>query len=544
MTTEKKKIRVAIYIRASTDEQAKEGYGLETQKRILLNEVEKYKGEGWTTNESLLYTDEAESGASDDRPAFSKLIADAKAGKFEMVLVWKIDRFFRKLEYLLKYVQLLGEHNVQFKSATEPFDTSAVGKLVFQMMGALAEFERELILQRTMEGKMTKAKEGLYVGGSIPFGYDVNDEQILEVNDEEAKMVRKVFIWFVKEGVTVHQIQQIFNDPKKKILTKGDKRSKTNRKKNPEGFWSRKAIIDMLKREHYIGKYYYNRYTRDKKTKKEIEKPRSEWQEYHCPPIIDEKIFKRAGEILQENKQRSGGRKNNYLFTGKIFCGVEKCGLKYTGYKSAKKTKNYRCKGNGTQNSSFKCPAHNISEEILDKIVWEKVEPFFKNPQRVLEKMLADQRRPEEIEAIEMRIRHINTRIAALSKGEDTVRDLIRNGIYTAEEAANEFEIIRKEIADLQDERSVLSSRLLTEEQKQMKLLSIETITKKYQKNFKKMSYDEKRELYFEVIKKIIIKGNDVTLDVWFPEIKATKPSNTPKHRQVNSDNLCNVNGG
>ncbi|MCB9809680.1 recombinase family protein [Candidatus Peribacteria bacterium] len=449
-----------------------------------------------------IYRDEGESGASDERPAFKRLLQDAVDKKFDLVLVWKIDRFFRKLEYLLRYVKFLGEHEVQFKSATEQFDTSAVGKLVFQMMGALAEFERELILQRTMEGKMTKAKEGKYVGGSIPYGYDVDEEtQTLVINEKEASIVRKMF------------------------------------------------IREIFKREHYIGRYYYNRYTRDKKTRKNIEKPKSEWQKYDCAPIIDEPIFKRAKERLKENKAKSGGRKNDYLFTGKIWCGEDGCGLKYTGYKAGKGTKNYRCKNKGS-GTPFKCPSHGISEEILDGIVWQYVEPFFRNPRKLLEKMIADQRKPEEIEAINLRIKNITTEIARLAEGEKTVKELVRRGTYTPDEVALDLEIIIKEIADFKDEREVLSGKLVTEEQKQEKLFSIERATRKYRKNFEALTYDEKRELYFEIIKKIKIKGNDISIDLWFPSPNEDSdggiktPPNTPKTPQGGSDNLCDVNGG
>ena len=553
MPNAKKKIRVARYIRVSTDEQVKDGYGLETQIRILDNEVEKYSNEGWYSDDSLLYRDEGVSGASDERPAFKKMMKDAEQGKIDLVLVWKIDRFFRKLEYLLRYVQRLGEFNVQFKSSTEPFDTSAVGKLVFQMMGALAEFERELILQRTMEGKMSKAKEGKYVGGAIPYGYDIKDE-VLVINKKEASIVKKIFIWFVKQEMPIMNIKRILNDPKNKLLTKGDKQSKKSgrkslRKKNPEGYWSPDLIRNILNREQYTGKYYYNRFTRDKKTKKKIEKPRSEWQEYSCPPIIDEPLFGKAKIQLAKNRQKSGGRKHDYLFSGKIWCGEDGCDNKYTGYVSKKKTKNYRCKNKGVTNA-FKCPSHGLSESMLDKLVWKYVEPFFRNPKRILEKMVKDQRSSDELQAINDRISNITTEIQRLSTGEDTVRGLIRNGGYTAEEAKEEFDLIRKEMADLRDERTALSSQLISEEEKQMRIVSIESVTRKYRKNFKNLTYKQKMDLYSEVIKKIWIKGNKIRIDVVFPKLDdnsggggGKNPPNKPKTPQGGLDNLKDVYG-
>ncbi|MBI5123197.1 recombinase family protein, partial [Candidatus Roizmanbacteria bacterium] len=127
----------AIYIRVSTEDQAKEGYSLEVQREYL---------ESFAKREGLeifkVYQDDGISGYSTERPALKELLKAAKEKKFDLVLVYKIDRFSRNLKDLLNLVDELSTYGVGFKSGTEPFDTTtSTGKLMFQQLGSFAEFE-------------------------------------------------------------------------------------------------------------------------------------------------------------------------------------------------------------------------------------------------------------------------------------------------------------------------------------------------------------------------------------------------------------------
>ena len=109
-----KRIRVAAYIRVSTSEQAREGYGLDTQLRNIKNEVERYADKGWVLDEKLIYRDEGKSGAIESRPAFQKMLTDAKAGKFDLLLTWKIDRLSRSTKTLLDTMDKFGEYDILY----------------------------------------------------------------------------------------------------------------------------------------------------------------------------------------------------------------------------------------------------------------------------------------------------------------------------------------------------------------------------------------------------------------------------------------------
>lgn len=150
----------AVHIRVSTEDQAREGYSLEVQREYLESFAMR---EGYEIFK--VYCDDGISAYSTRRPALQALLADAKAKKFELVLVYKIDRFSRNLKDLLMIVDELLSYAADFKSATEPFDTTtSVGNLMFQQLGSFAEFERNQIAERVFPGMMKGVQQGNWQG--------------------------------------------------------------------------------------------------------------------------------------------------------------------------------------------------------------------------------------------------------------------------------------------------------------------------------------------------------------------------------------------
>lgn len=167
-------MKVAVYIRVSTENQAKEGYSLEVQRGYLESfanreEYEIYK----------IYCDNGISAYSTRRPALQDLLKDAKGKKFNLVLVYKIDRFSRNLKDLLNLVDELSSYGVGFKSATEPFvATISAGRLMFQQLGSFAEFERNRIAERIFPGMVKSVQQGNWQGARhSPYGYKYDKEK-------------------------------------------------------------------------------------------------------------------------------------------------------------------------------------------------------------------------------------------------------------------------------------------------------------------------------------------------------------------------------
>ena len=147
-------MRVAIYLRVSTTEQAEEGYSIAAQRDRLKAYI---VSQGWELSE--IYEDAGFSGGNLNRPAFLKLREDLRKKNFDLILVYKLDRLSRNMRDLSNLVHEMDESGVYFKSATEPFDTTTpAGKLIFNMLGSVAEFERGMIAERVKMGMLQKAK--------------------------------------------------------------------------------------------------------------------------------------------------------------------------------------------------------------------------------------------------------------------------------------------------------------------------------------------------------------------------------------------------
>ena len=197
---------VAAYTRVSTREQA-EGSGLGTQRQKIrqwarLHDVDSVE----------LYEDAGASGGTTDREALQELLEDVESGDVDTVVVYKADRLSRSLRDLLTLLDNRLEPNgVRFVSVTEQFDTStASGRLFLQMLGSFSEFERNVITERTTEGRRRKAEDGGHACGSVPYGYRKTDGGSLEPDPDTAPVVRRIYR-LRSEGESLRAIAEELN---------------------------------------------------------------------------------------------------------------------------------------------------------------------------------------------------------------------------------------------------------------------------------------------------------------------------------------------
>ncbi len=180
-------MRVATYTRISTDEDH-QPYSLEAQASRL----ESYVGsqEHWTLVRS--FSDQL-SGATLERPGLRRALQEARAGRFDLLLVYRVDRLARSVRGLAQVLEELDQAGVAFRSATEPFDTSSpAGRMMVQMLGVFAEFERATIIDRVIAGMERKAARGGWMGGPAPYGYRIEGGELV-VNESEAPLVPRMF---------------------------------------------------------------------------------------------------------------------------------------------------------------------------------------------------------------------------------------------------------------------------------------------------------------------------------------------------------------
>ena len=352
------RLRIAIYTRVSTEDQAKEGYSLEVQREYLESFV---KREG--DEVSKIYSDDGISAYSTRREALQQLLKDAKDKKFELVLVYKIDRFSCNLKDLLNLVDELSNCGVAFKSATEPFDTStSAGKLMFQQLGSFAEFERNRISERVFPGMLKGAQQGNWQGARYsPYGYRYNKaNKLLEVDEQEAKVVKVIFEMCLA-GKSIRFITE--------YLTKKKYR---NRKGN---IFSTKLIGDILKNRIYTGKLVWNRhhYDKNQKTKKSYAYVKNSPDKIIIAQgkheaLVSEEDFNLAQEKLKQRRIEIKRKKRDYPLSGILYCA--KCNHRYLGissisnHRTGEKKRWYRC--NGPQRSFIKCKNKSVKAEDVE----------------------------------------------------------------------------------------------------------------------------------------------------------------------------------
>ena len=200
MTTASQKVRCAIYTRVSTEFGLDQDFNsLDAQYDAAQAYIRSQAHAGWTLIRTR-YDDGGFSGGSTDRPALQQLLADIRAHRINVIVVYKVDRLTRSLADFAKLVELFDAHGVSFVSVTQQFNTTtSMGRLTLNVLLSFAQFEREVTSERIRDKIGASKRKGLWVGGVVPLGYQAKDRKITVV-EEEAKTVRHIFRRYLELG--------------------------------------------------------------------------------------------------------------------------------------------------------------------------------------------------------------------------------------------------------------------------------------------------------------------------------------------------------
>jgi len=195
-----KRLNCAIYTRKSSDEGLeKEFNSLDAQREACAAFILSQKHAGWMALPDL-YDDGGLSGGTMERPALQRLLADIKAGRVQIVVVYKVDRLTRSLADFAKIVDVLDAHGASFVSVTQQFNTTtSMGRLTLNMLLSFAQFEREIASERIRDKIAASKAKGMWMGGNVPLGYDVKERKLV-INDAEAETVRMIFRSYAELG--------------------------------------------------------------------------------------------------------------------------------------------------------------------------------------------------------------------------------------------------------------------------------------------------------------------------------------------------------
>jgi len=320
-----KRSRCAIYTRVSTENGLDQEFNsLDAQHDAAVAYIRSQAHEGWTAVRTR-YDDGGYSGASTERPALQRLLADIRARHLDVIVVYKVDRLTRSLADFAKLVELFDAHGVSFVSVTQHFNTTtSMGRLTLNVLLSFAQFEREVTSERIRDKIAASKRKGVWVGGMVPLGYEVRDKKVAIV-EEDAERVRTIFRAYLDMGSIGRLLQEL---RRRGIVTRA-RRLRDGRRVGGISF-TRGPLAHLLRNRFYIGEVVY----------------KGEVCPGEQPPIMDRDLFEAVQRKLgeQRNDHHSSRRKSESLLIGRIFddrgnrmtpSHARKGGLKYRYYVSA-----------------------------------------------------------------------------------------------------------------------------------------------------------------------------------------------------------------
>jgi site-specific DNA recombinase len=503
--------KVAIYTRVSSEEQVK-GYSLDNQEEKL---GQFCAAQGYELKKEHIFREEGESGAKRNRPELDRLIEKSKLKEFDLVLVYKLDRFSRNLKNLLDLIGELEKNGVSFKSITETFDTStAMGKYMLQNMGSIAELERELIRDRTLLGQIKHKQDGHWVG-LPPYGYNLDKETgKLKINEKEANHVRKMYKWLTEGRLSLFKIQQRMNDLK--VPTKYDNLGK-KKKTNGFGFWNKRTIGRILTNTVYSGVFTYNQYKYLGRVRGEDNlRPQAEWIIIKTPRIVSKNTFNLAQKQIAENKRHSKGNgKYTYLFSKMIKCGV--CGYSYgsqygIGRDNLMDRKRYFCYGSHADIKQDTCKSSSVSESVISIPIWEKLVSVLINPKIAFEQIEKIQKKNTDIRGCEDRLNEIESLLSKTRNKEKRLLDLYLDGKLEKDAFESKLSEIKEDLSKLKSEKIRYENMLISSKEKGLRINSLQALYAKFKEKLENATYEQKKEVIRMFIEKLVITGKNIDI--------------------------------
>ncbi len=445
------KIRVAIYIRVSTEQQAKYGDSLREQNETLESYVKNRKDMELIST----YIDDGISGQKLQRDEFQRLLSDVENDQIDMILFTKLDRWFRNLRHYLNTQEILEKHNVAWKAVTQEFyDTSTpIGRTIIAQMMSFGELEAQMTSDRIKAVFENKTKKGEVTSGKVPLGYSIKDKKLV-INDD-AEMVRDLFDFYLSNG-TMRQTVYYLED---RYKIKRDYQS----------------VKGMLTNKKYIGEHKGNL--------------------NYCPSIIDKDIFEEVQNRLANNVKYNTHR--TFIFSGLVKCSV--CDSAFSGNTRRYKKKRPNAEGvfEVTESKNYRCSKHraNINSCFNKKIVTEKnLEKYLlENIKNRMLEMESKRNLAKKKEPSVDNTKNITRKLARL-------KDAYLNEVISLEEYKKD-----KLVLDAQLDKQIKDNKPV-----KISKFSSADIDWNFFKSYSNLTESDKRELWRAIIKKINVddKGN------------------------------------
>jgi DNA invertase Pin-like site-specific DNA recombinase len=341
-------VRCGIYTRKSTEEGLDQEFNsLDAQYEACAAFITSQRHEGWSLMRDR-YDDGGFSGGNMDRPALKRLLADVQAGKVDTIVVYKVDRLTRALSDFAKIVEVLDARGASFVSITQAFNTTtSMGRLTLNVLLSFAQFEREVISERVRDKIAASRKKGMWMGGTVPLGYDVQNRKLV-VNQAEAETVRHIMRRYTALGCGRLLLEELLRDG---ICTK----PRSNRDGAP---FQRGPLFYLLSNRVYLGEVQH----------------RGSYYPGEHRAIVDQPLWDAVQETLarmRSSERRRATCKSPSLLVGLVYdqqgrrmqpSHANKAGRRYRYYVTAADAVT-------TDEPAARLPAHDLEEVVKSRLV-------------------------------------------------------------------------------------------------------------------------------------------------------------------------------
>ncbi len=489
-------IRCVIYSRVSTENQLDMDFNsIDCQLEACQAYIKSQKAEGWICLPDR-YNDGGFTGGNMERPALNMLLSDIQEDKIDCIVVYKLDRLSRSLIDFTRILDLLNKNNVSFVSITQKFDTSnSMGQLLLNILLSFAQFERQIIAERTSDKMCAARKKGKFVGGIPMLGYDVAPGGgKLIINQEEAQRVQEIFPLYLKHQSLTKTAQDLNN----KGWT-----TKTWIKKNGEirlgKPWNKTNLHNLLTNIIYLGKVQHQ----------------GEIYEGEHEAVVDETTWARVQQVMENNSISKGQNIRNIhgaLLSGLIIC--DSCQKSMTHTYTKKKDRLYRyyvCETSAKQGYKL-CSTRSVPAKKIENFVVDKIKKIGQDPSvlhETTQKLLSEQK--SQIELLDNDGKYLRKEQAMLMKQIKSDSDVQGRGVE-----CDQFKNINVRIKDCEKRLLEVNRRKMLLENSQVDEEELKTVMGLFDPVWDVLYPNEQARIINLLIEKIIYNGEKGTIVINF----------------------------
>jgi site-specific DNA recombinase len=383
-----------VYTRKSTEEGLQSDFSsLDAQRESAEAYIKSQSNEGWICLPDR-YDDAGFTGANTARPGLKRLLADIEAGRVDVIVVYKVDRLSRSLLDFARMMEIFDKHRVSFVAVSQQFTTThSMGRLTLNILLSFAQFERELISERTRDKMAASRRKGKYVGGQAVLGFDVDRQaKRLIVNPEEADQIRTIFRLYLEHQSLLPVVKEL----DRRVWR--NKRWRTRKGVENGGRpFTKNAVHTILTNVSYVGKVRY----------------KDEIFDGEQPAIIDVDVWQRVQAILERNGRSGGGEVRNKF--GALLRGILRCSpcnssmvASHTTRGGNRRYRYYTCR-NAQRRGWHVCPSKSVPAGEIERHVVEQIRCIGRDPALLRETLAKATEKAAEDQAVlqaELRVLH------------------------------------------------------------------------------------------------------------------------------------------